>query len=206
MLLILQLAAQDERVRGPRIGYDIGGLANIFLEPERSIHSFCIDYEIVQDLYPVVEFGWQDVHINKGMYDYSLHGMFIRAGADRNLFKYSNPADYDMGFAGIRYGFASMDHSASGIHIAEAYWGDLDNAEVPERRIGTHWLSVGGGLRVEAFRNFFMGWSVFGNIRLSQTEDHNMDPYNVPGFGEGSKKATLTISYTLSYRIPLLKF
>ena len=112
-------------MRGPRIGYNAGDLILLYFEPERSIHTFSIDYEIKQDLYPVLEFGWQNVEIDHEHFKYSSDGFFARVGADMNLFKYDNPEDYDMGFAGVRYGIAYMTHSARDIRIEEAYWGGI---------------------------------------------------------------------------------
>ena len=206
LLLAIPFWAQEGRVRGPRIGYDAGALTLLYFEPDRHLHTFSIDYELKQDIYPAIEFGWQNVNIDKKEYRYFSDGLFARIGADINLFKYDNPVDYDMGYAGVRYGFAHMRHSASNILIEEAYWGDLMGGELVERWINAHWLSIGGGLRTEVFHNFFMGWSLFANFKLAQVKDTNMDPFNVPGFGSGSKKVTLTINYSLYFRIPLFKY
>ena len=206
LLLTLPCRAQEGRVRGPRIGYDAGGLALLYFEPERRIYTFSLDYEIKQDIYPVLEFGWQNVRIENEQYRYFSDGKFARIGVDINMFKYDNPVDYDMGYAGIRYGFSHMTHSANNIIIEETYWGDITSMEVAENQLNAHWVSLGGGLRAEVFPGFFMGWSLFANIKLAQTKDANMDPFNVPGFGSGSKKVSLTINYSLYYRIALFEF
>ena len=150
MLLLLPAMAQEGRVRGPRIGYNAGSFALFLLEPSRQIHTFSVDYEFKQDVYPVAEFGWQKVDLSKDAYNYRSGGVFARVGVDKNLFKYDNPVDYDMGFAGVRYGMARFTHSASDIDIEEGYWGNLEDAEVPEKQLNAHWISVGGGLRAEA--------------------------------------------------------
>ena len=206
LLLLLPAMAQEGRVRGPRIGYNAGSLALLYFEPERSIHTFSVDYEFKQDIYPVLEFGWQNVEISKDAYRYNSDGVFAKMGVDINLFNYDNPVDYDMGFAGVRYGMSYFAQSAGNIDIEEGYWGNLEDGEVSEKKMNAHWLSVGGGLRAEVFNNFFMGWSFFANIRFAQTRDRNMSPYNIPGFGDGSKRFNIIINYSLYYRIPIAKF
>ena len=124
---------------------------------------------------------------------------------DVNLIRDENPDNYDMGYAGVRYGISYLNHSASNIVIEEAYWGDIAGREIVENQLNAHWLSIGGGLRAEVFSNFFVGWSLFANIKLAQTRDTNMDPYDIPGFGKGPGRLALTINYSLYYRIPIIK-
>ena len=206
LLLLLPATAQEGRVRGPRIGYNAGSLALLIIEPERRIHTFSVDYEFRQDIYPVLEFGWQNVELSKDAFQYNSGGVFAKVGVDFNRFKYDNPVDYDMGFIGLRYGMSHFTHSAGNIDIEEGYWGNLENAKVTEKQINAHWVGVGVGLRAEVFYNFFMGWSFFANIKFAQTKDDHMTPYSIPGFGDGSKRFNITINYSLYYRIPVSKF
>jgi len=92
------------------------------------------------------------------------------------------------------------------ILIPEDYFGDLVNGSIPDRRITAHWISLAGGIRVELFRNFFMGWTVLANIKLSVGDAGNMAPYNIPGFGPGENRAGLVIKYSLEYRIPTQRY
>ena len=205
ILLSSSLPAQQQgsRVRGPRIGYDLASLARLYFEPERKIFTISVDYEAWQDIYPVIEFGYQNVGITRDNYNYVSNGIFGRAGVDVNILKYEESDLYDMLYAGLRYGISYMTHQADDIFIKDDYFGDLNGASVVENQINAHWISVVGGIRVELFDNFFMGWSVLANIKLAQTEDLNMVPYNIPGFGKGDKRASVVINYTLAYRFPL---
>ncbi len=197
------LAQQGSRVRGPRIGYDLASLALLYFEPERKIYTFSIDYEAWQDIYPVVEFGYQNVVLDREDYRYGSSGIFARMGVDVNLLKYEKTNVYEMMYAGFRYGISYLTHQTDDVNIREGYFGDMTGASVVENQINAHWISIVGGLRVEVFRNFFMGWSVLGNIKLAQIEDIYIVPYNIPGFGPGDKRASLVFNYTISYRIPL---
>jgi len=203
---MLPSEAQEGRVRGPRIGYNAAGHIYGLLDPDRHAYSVSVDYEVLQDLYPILEFGWQKVEISTDRFQYGSEGVIMLIGADKNMFKYTNPRDYDMGFAGIRYGMSFLWHSASDINISEAYLGDLIGGDIPTEKIVTSWLSAGGGLRVEVFHNFFIGWSAFGNIRIAQTSDTLLEAYHVPGFGQGSRRVSLNINFSLFYRIPVSRF
>ena len=191
------------RVRGPRIGYDAAGFALLYFEPERRIHTFSVDFEALQDIYPVVEFGLQNVLIEKDNYSYSSDGLFARMGVDVNLLKYEKTDVYEMFYAGIRYGLCYMTHKADNVEIPEDYFPGLSGGSIPDQQVNAHWISFVGGVKAEVFRNFFMGWSVSANFKLIQVNNENMNPYNIPGFGKGNKKAGIIISYTLAYRIPV---
>jgi len=211
LLLILlsnSLSAQEpgSRIRGPRIGYDVGGLALLYLDPGRMIHTISVDYEVLQDIYPVAEFGLQNVLFDRDNYSYSSNGLFARVGVDVNLLKYENPNVYEMFYAGIRYGLSYMTHKADNISVPDDYFSGISGGSIPEQQVNTHWISFVGGVKVEVFNNFFMGWSVLANFKLIQVNNENMNPYNIPGFGKGDKKAGIILSYTLAYRIPVQEY
>ncbi|MFC2116032.1 DUF6048 family protein [Bacteroidota bacterium] len=206
--LISSLSAQQQkgtRVRGPRIGYDLASLTLLYFEPERKIHTFSVDYEAWQDIYPVMEFGIQNVEIDRENYHYVSNGIFARGGVDLNLMQYEHHNVYEMFYAGLRYGIAYMTHQAENINIPEEYFGGLYGGGGPEvdNQANAHWISLVGGIRAELFKNVFIGWSVLANIKIAQMEDPNMTPYNIPGFGKGDKRATIIINYTIAYRLPL---
>jgi len=208
MLLSNSLSAQEpgSRIRGPRIGYDVAGLALLYLDPGRMIHTFSVDYEVLQDIYPVVEFGLQNVLFDQDSYSYSSNGLFARVGVDVNLLKYEKTNVYEMFYAGVRYGLSYMTHKADNIIVPEDYFSGLSGGGIPDQQVNTHWISFVGGVKVEVFSNFFMGWSVLANFKLIQVNNKNMNPYNIPGFGKGDKKAGIILSYTLSYRIPVQEY
>ena len=208
LALMLPLHAQDGmRVRGPRIGYDLASLTLLYFDPDRMIYTISLDYELQQDIYPAAEFGYQHVKINRENYTYSSNGLFARLGADVNLLNYDKQVDvYEMLYVGGRYGFSFFDQQADDIYIPDPYWGDFSDGKVDRQKVNAHWFSLVGGMRAEVFRNFFMGWSVFMNIRFYQSGAEGMVPYNIPGFGKGANRVTVSFNYSLSYRFPMQRY
>jgi hypothetical protein len=190
------------RVRGPRISIDLASLSLLYFDQDRMVYTVSVDYEIAQDIYPVLDLGYQTVKINRDNYDYLSNGFFFRAGADVNFLKYEGTHVYEMLYGGIRYGFSNFMQKADNISVPDDYFTGLNGASLPDRRLNAHWISVVGGLRVGLLDNFFMGWSVLGNIKLSLSDDPSMVPYNIPGFGKGERRAAIVINYTIGYRIP----
>ena len=206
LAILVQLDAQ-ERVRGPRISYDLASLALLYFDPGRMLFKVSVDYELKQDVYPVMDLGYQHVKINRDNYQYGSDGWFARVGTDVNLLNYNKQVDvYEMLYVGGRYGFSSLNQHAGQITVRDSYWGDLSGGKIGVHRVHTHWLSLVGGMRAEVFRNFFMGWSASLNIRVYQSGEKAMDPYNIPGFGKGENRVTAGFDYTLSYRIPVQQY
>ena len=208
LVVMVQLNAQDGmRVRGPRISYDLASLALLYFDPDRMVYTISVDYEMKQDIYPVIDLGYQHVKINEENYHYSSSGMFTRIGVDVNMLNYDKQVDvYEMMYVGGRYGFSLFNQQAENISVPDPYWGDFNDGQIEKHSLHAHWISVVGGMRAEVFQNFFMGWSVFLNIRFYQSGAEGMDPYNIPGFGKGANRATVSFNYTVSYRIPMQQY
>ncbi|MGD2035067.1 MAG: DUF6048 family protein [Bacteroidales bacterium] len=214
LLLLLvpgTLFAQDEqkqekvRIKGPRIGFDLSRLTLYYFEPERTAYEFSLDYEIKRNFYPVIEFGLQNIKLEKPIYNYYSDGYYARFGLDYNFQKGLAADQYEMVFFGFRYGFSGQNHSADNITIADDYWGDFTVTSVPETKLYGHWIELTGGIRAELFRNIFIGWSVRGKLLLYKTRDREIDPYYIHGFGKGDKRVSLGFTYSIFYRLPLSK-
>jgi hypothetical protein len=205
ILITSGLMAQSERIKGLRLGVDLSRFALYYLAPEREGYEVSGDFEIKKDIYIAGEYGKENVTLEKESFDYKSDGYYFRAGVDRNFLNYDSIARYEMAYAGLRYGFSSQTHSANNIIVKSPYWGDLTNAGIPEIQCNTHWVEVVAGIRAELFKGFFIGWSVRGRVRLAHSGYGSMEPYNVPGYGNGSKKSNLGFNFSIYYRIPLFK-
>jgi hypothetical protein len=205
LAVMVQIHAQDGmRVRGPRISYDLASLSLLYFDPDRMIYTVSVDYELRQDIYPVIDLGYQHVKIERDNYHYASSGMFTRVGADVNLLNYNKQVDvYEMLYVGGRYGFSLFNQEADNIAVPDPYWENFSNGQIEKHSLHAHWISLVGGMRAEVFRNFFMGWSVYINIRFYQSGARGMDPYNIPGFGKGANRVAIAFNYTVSYRIPM---
>jgi hypothetical protein len=206
LVVLVQLNARD-RVRGPRISYDVASLALLYFDPGRMLYTVSLDYELKQDIYPVIDLGYQHAKIDMDHYNYTSDGVFARVGADVNLLNYDKQVDvYEMMYVGGRYGFSLFSQQAENIRVQDGYWGDFSGGKIVQPGRHAHWISLVGGMRAEVFPNFFMGWSVFMNIRFYQSGTKGMDPYNIPGFGKGANRVAVSFNYTLSYRIPMQRY
>jgi len=205
--LFLSVYSQTERIKGLRLGIDLSRFSLYYLEPSRTCFQLSADFEVIDNLYPIIEYGQQTVDLIKPTYNYQSKGSYYRIGADYNFLTSKAHNQYDMVFLGLRFGTANMSHSANNITVdtIHSYWGQYSDGMVPENNIKAYWIEVTPGIRAEIFKNFFMGWSISGRIMLKQGKEYYMDPYNIPGYGNGSSKTGMGFNYSIFYRIPILK-
>jgi len=204
-LINFTLYSQTYRIKGLRLGVDISRFSLYYFDPARVAYEFSADYEVKRDLYLTCEYGKQTVNLGKDIYKYHSDGNYIRIGVDRNFIKSEKPDEYEMAFIGIRYGYAKLNHLAGNIVTPEQYWGKTSGYFIPASNYTAHWAEITAGIRAELFNNFFIGWSLRARLLLAHTKDQNMDPYNIPGYGSGSKKAVIGFNFSVYYRIPFYK-
>jgi hypothetical protein len=203
---LLNAVAQEGRIKGVRIGYDLSRPALNYFEPARKCFEVSADFEVKQNYYATMEYGQQQVSLIEPGFSYSSDGYYGRIGLDYNFSKKKMEVDhYEMVFGGLRYGFANYSQLAEDIILAENYWGIQTISEMQSNDVSAHWFEVVAGIRGELFKNFFMGWSFRGRVMLWKEQGSAMYAYNIPGFGAGNKKAQLGFNYSIYYRIPLYK-
>lgn len=205
MALLVPVSGQDTlRTYGPEIGVDISGLAHLFASPPRFGAGANLSLGITPDLYPAIELGYSGMSDSVDGSAYSSAGMYGRIGLDYNILPLSDPSVHHRVYFGFRYALSVFRHQAENIRIPGEYWGDYV-IEQYENSLQAHWLELVGGVRAEVLPNFFMGWSVRYAILLNPDMDPQITPLMIPGFGKGTENRALLFTYTLAYKIPILK-
>ncbi len=205
LLLILSSAAfagENDTVFRPsaRIGVDFSGVPRNLIEPETRTGEVSVDYEWRKNWFAAIEAGGASIEVDQPTHDYQSSGYFFRIGVDFNILGQHGPDHLDLVLLSARYGYGTLDHYASRAIITDPYWGDYETA-FPEETFNAHWLEVGGGVKTQIWRNFFLGWSLRTRLLVSQTSDPAMDPYFISGFGKNRDgNFSVMIHYSLYYR------
>jgi len=199
------LSGQDTlRTYGPRFGFDLARFAYLLTDPAEIGAEFSVDMEVHKNIYPVFELGYNSISLTRESYTYSANGTYGRIGLDYNLLPVKDRSIHHMIFLGTRYGITFFKHQAENIIIPNSYWGD-QIIEFYENNLTGHWLELTGGVKTEIAHNFFMGWNFRYKFLLSKGKDELMSAYLIPGYGKGSSNRSLGISYSILYKIPILK-
>lgn len=197
--------AQTTEWKGLSVGTDLSRFVVPFIDSTRYGWEVSGDYEIIKDVFGVVEIGSQTTRFQAPQYSYNSAGAYTRLGVDYNYMKHLDPESTDQLLIGLRYGFTTFSHKASQITIHDEYWGDFTNGSIPNHFLSDNWLEVATGMRAQLFNNFYLAWSVRFRVNLWQQKDDQLQPYYIPGFGRAWNNSWLGLNYSIYYRIPIYK-
>ena len=189
------------RMKGIRVGMDVTRpFQDSWTKGNRYGSEFSFDMEIWPNLFPVFETGYDVMKVKTDYVDYSGNGTYSRIGMDYNFLQAENKNDKDLLFFGLRYGFTlarqQVDH-----YSVDSYWGPI-NGRFGSQNYFAHWGEFLVGIKGEIFRNFYMGWTVRGKVKMHH-KDLGIPPvFFIPGFGKATKNFNLDFTYSVYYNIP----
>lgn len=186
---------------GLRIGMDISrSLQHLWNKGDRYGTELSADIELFPNFYPIVETGWEKLKIRQDYINYSSSGSYTRIGFDYNLLVSESQKDMSMVYVGLRYGFDFASQQVDE-YLIENYWGDIQDS-FGKQNYNAQWAEAVLGIKGEIFKNFFMGWSIRGKLRLNQKELEMPHVYFDPGYGPAEKKFNFDFSYSIYYNLP----
>lgn len=201
---------------GLRVGIDI--VKPILSIVKGNYNGFEIvgDYRLKKNLYIAAEIGVAEQDKNRDTYSFSASGSYISAGINYNTFKNWLEMDNEV-YVGFRYGFSLFDQTVNHYRIfqegttidgiSDSYF-DVKNNNIPRtyNDLTAHWMGLLFGLKVETFKNLYLGAHIQFNFILNQTQPENFQNLFIPGFNKVYSTGTgIGFGYTISYRIPLYK-
>lgn len=185
-----------------RFGIDLSSFARGLIEPEVKQYEFALDSEVFPNWFINLEGGWMNVSTITSNFDYKASGFFFRVGPDFNLLKRPSPRQQDLVTFGMRYAYSFQQHEAPYFLSENPYWGDYEGS-VGQSSFNAHWIEFAGGVKAEVFQNFFLSWSLRTRVKLYTTRNSELDPYYLPGYGQGKRRAPVMVHYSLLYRFSL---
>ncbi len=206
LLALLQTVAGQDTLRtyGPRIGIDLARFVYVFADPSEIGAELSVDVEVYNNIFPVFEIGYNNISETEELFSYSSGGTYARAGMDYNFLKVKDRSVHHSITVGFRYGVSIFSHRVEDAHVPSGYWGDLP-VDSYENNLTGNWLELVAGLKTEVASNLFLGWSFRYKILLNPEMDPHVTPELIPGYGSGSKDREFGFTYSIFYKIPLLK-
>lgn len=187
--------------RGTSLGLDISSIFVPILDHDRVVVEANIRTNFRKRMFVVGSLGTEQVSFNDKSYQYDSNGFFARVGVDYDIFIVDEPGNNDNILIGLRYGFALQNHGSDLITIADDYWGSYETT-ISNYSLSSHWIEAVFGLRTEVFNNFYMSWFIRIKGKIKSINDDILEPYSIPGYGNGSNSINLGFSYNLEYQIP----
>ena len=193
-----------------RLGFDL-------LKPILSSEGDNLNYEIVSDLqltdniYLAGEYGLVDKVIEDENINFNSSGSFLRIGFDYNMFENWIGMDNSI-YVGLRYGTSSFSSKILDYNVRnkDSYFSNLVTNEfqtIEYSNLSGNWIEILLGIKVETFKNVYLGLSLRLNKLLSDKKPDNFGNLFIPGFNKVTDENTFGsgFNYTLTYSIPLKK-
>lgn len=167
-------------------------------------YEVALEVDLMHQIFPVVEFGVGYAHYTPedNNYTYSCEPSFYgRVGFNYN-FLYKNGSKSFI-TVGARYGLSSFSYSWQNISLYDSYWNTQITTDTPRQTALAHWGEVVVALRVQVYKNFYMGFSGRYRIMVGCDSSEYGAPYFVPGFGP--KEQAFGFTYVVGYDLPIAK-
>ena len=189
------------RMKGIRVGSDISRpFQDFWTKGNRYGSEFSFDMELWPNLFPVFESGFDVMKIKSDHVDFRSSGSYSRLGIDYNILQAENKNDKNILFLGLRYGFV-LGRQQVNSYLIDSYWMPT-TGRFGNQNFFAHWGEFLIGIKGEIVRNFYMGWTIRGKIKLNN-KDLGMPPtFFIPGYGRAEKGFNADFTYSVYYNLP----
>jgi len=186
------------QLKGIKFGVNVGRFSDFQFKPDRKSYEASVDFNLSNKYFGVVEGGYSEISFNKDLYSYNSDGTFLKIGLDYNLLK-KFPSDF-LGI-GLRLGWSSFSHTADNIEINLNHWGTEPFPSI-SNSFDAFWFEASFGVKGEIFKNIYLGWAGIVRAQITGGKNSDFHPYDIPGYGAGSKSLHLAANYYIYYQIP----
>ena len=194
-----------------RLGFDLLKPVLSSSEGDNLNYEIVGDLQLTENIYLAGEYGLVDKVIEDENINFNSTGSFLRIGFDYNMFENWIGMDNSI-YVGLRYGTSSFSSKILDYNVRnkDSYFSNLVTNEfqtIVYSNLSGNWIELLLGIKVETFKNVYLGLSLRLNKLLSDKKPDNFGNLFIPGFNKVTDENTFGsgFNYTLTYSIPLKK-
>lgn len=194
-----------------RLGFDLLKPVLSSSEGDNLNYEIVGDLQLTENIYLAGEYGLVDKVIEDENINFNSTGSFLRIGFDYNMFENWIGMDNSI-YVGLRYGTSSFSSKILDYNVRnkDSYFSNLVTNEfqtIEYSNLSGNWIELLLGIKVETFKNVYLGLSLRLNKLLSDKKPDNFGNLFIPGFNKVTDENTFGsgFNYTLTYSIPLKK-
>ena len=194
-----------------RLGFDLLKPILSLSEGDNLNYEIVSDLQLTDNIYLAGEYGLVDKVIEDENINFNSSGSFLRIGFDYNMFENWIGMDNSI-YVGLRYGTSSFSSKILDYNVRnkDSYFSNLVTNEfqtIEYSNLSGNWIEILLGIKVETFKNVYLGLSLRLNKLLSDKKPDNFGNLFIPGFNKVTDENTFGsgFNYTLTYSIPLKK-
>ncbi len=195
---------------GIRVGADISQPIIALFQKEKEHKSIELigDFRIKEKYYIATELGYENIRIQEDFFTSSTKGSFLKVGVNRNFYENWGKMNNEI-FVGVRYATAFFNHTVHQYtpNVFNKYFPvEQKNKEMNFDGLYAHWAEFILGLKVETFKNLFVGMNAQFKVLIYSKQPDNFRNIYIPGFRNVSaNNLGFGFTYTISYLIPLFE-
>lgn len=146
----------------------------------------------------IAEAGYEQNTFDNTVWNVDVDGSYARLGA--NWFISQDPKNINMGYyLGGRLGYSPYKQTVNRFLI-QGYGLSSIEGNLPEHNGFAFWLEPVAGGRVQiAQSNFYIDTSIKLKIRLSSSNDYDLDAMVIPGFGTDNSGLNIGVNWSVGY-------
>lgn len=199
---------KDLQIYGLRLGVDISKPIIALFNDDYNGFEFTADARFYKKFYVALEIGYDNNTTDEDYMNFTTKGSYFKLGANYNAYDNWVGMTNEI-YVGARYGVSFFEHTVN-YYTPNIYGEYIDVATIEANTnypdLSAQWLEFVLGIRAEAFKNFYMGFSFSFKILTTSKEPENFDNLYAPGFNNISlNNMGFGFNFTLSYLIPFAK-
>jgi len=189
-----------------RVGVDISKPIKSFLDEDSKGLELTGDMRIINNYFAAVELGFEDVLKTEDYLSFTTKGSYIKLGINYNAYDNWIGMNNQI-YVGARYAFSLFEQTLN------SYTPNVDGtyfipttveAGTNFKDLNAHWLEFLFGMKVETFKNLFLGAQFSVKKMISTKEPENFKNLYIPGFNRVfSNDLGIGFNYTISYNLPI---
>ncbi|THD66513.1 hypothetical protein E7Z59_11975 [Robertkochia marina] len=199
---------------GLRVGVDLSKPLRSALDENYEGLELVGDFRLSYKLYLAAELGTEEKTTLEDNFDFTTRGNYIKAGVEWNTYE-NWYGMHNIISVGLRGGFSTFSQTLNAyrIYTEDQYWNDNTEEFPGVANLGEYdgltaqWAEVVVGLKVEMFKNLYMGATVRLNYLINDTASDVFPNLYIPGFNKVTDGSQFGVgyNYTISYLIPIFK-
>lgn len=193
---------------GIRVGVDLSKPIISMLDKNQKGLELIGDFRFSKNYFAAAEVGYEDYTGTEDFLSYTAKGSYIKLGVNYNAYKNWKGMNNEI-IVGFRYGFSTFTQTLNSYtpNVYGTYF-IPDEVLINNKfdNLNAHWAELVLGMKVETFKNLFLGVSMSFKKMINMKEPDNFKNLYIPGFNRVyDNNAGFGFNYSLSYLIPIIK-
>lgn len=186
---------------GLYVSTDLAGPVMYAFNGEKLQSELAVELGIKNKFFPVLEFGMGYANINsdEGFTFKAKPSPYARIGMNYAITRKNNNSF----FLGLRYGYGRVNYDIYNVKQESDYWGESQVIDIVGQKASASYAQAVAGIRVNVFKNLYLGWDVRYNLLLSSTKLKESRVWFIPGYGiNNNNSGGMMFQFNITYKLP----